>query len=148
MNVRSAIKRIRNKYQDVDPTFDDIENYQGFGTVGSQPGTALVQQAFFAIVEVVRAMGLQSATMNDIAAWLRAQMPSSTDPDRLERLSREAERQAVLRSGNLGTDLLSDQPVPIAAPLDGLRLPRDAPPGKEMGGGRRWQSSISALGRG
>jgi hypothetical protein len=37
--------------------------------------------------------------MNDITAWLRAQMPSSTDPDRLERLAREAERQAVLRSG-------------------------------------------------
>jgi len=37
--------------------------------------------------------------MNDIAAWLRAQMPSSTDPDRLERLAREAERQALLRSG-------------------------------------------------
>ena len=37
--------------------------------------------------------------MNDIASWLRAQIPSSTDPDRLERLAREAERQAVLRSG-------------------------------------------------
>jgi len=44
-------------------------------------------------------MGLQSATMNDIASWLRAQMPSATDPDRLERLAREAERQAALRSG-------------------------------------------------
>jgi hypothetical protein len=44
-------------------------------------------------------MGLQSATMNDIASWFRAQVPSSIDPDRLERLSREAERQAVLRSG-------------------------------------------------
>jgi hypothetical protein len=38
-------------------------------------------------------------TMNDIASWLRAQIPSSTDADRLERLAREAERQAVLRSG-------------------------------------------------
>ena len=37
--------------------------------------------------------------MNDIASWLRAQIPSSTDADRLERLAREAERQAVLRSG-------------------------------------------------
>jgi hypothetical protein len=37
--------------------------------------------------------------MNDIASWLRAQIPSSTDPDRLERLAREAERQEVLRSG-------------------------------------------------
>ena len=42
---------------------------------------------------------LQSATMNDIASWLRAQIPSSTDPGRLERLAREAERQAALRSG-------------------------------------------------
>jgi two-component system, OmpR family, response regulator ChvI len=31
MNVRSAIKRIRNKFHDLDPTFDEIENYQGFG---------------------------------------------------------------------------------------------------------------------
>jgi len=37
--------------------------------------------------------------MNDIASWLRAQIPSSTDPDRLERLAREAEHQAALRSG-------------------------------------------------
>jgi two-component system, OmpR family, response regulator ChvI len=29
--VRSAIKRIRNKFHDFDPTFDEIENYQGFG---------------------------------------------------------------------------------------------------------------------
>jgi len=44
-------------------------------------------------------MRLQSATMNDIASWLRAQISSSNDPDRLERLAREAERQAVMRSG-------------------------------------------------
>ena len=31
MNVRSAIKRIRNKFRDFDPTFDEIENYPGFG---------------------------------------------------------------------------------------------------------------------
>jgi two-component system response regulator ChvI len=31
MSVRSAIKRIRNKFHDFDPTFDEIENYQGFG---------------------------------------------------------------------------------------------------------------------
>jgi hypothetical protein len=37
--------------------------------------------------------------MNDIASWLRAQIRSSIDPARLERLAREAERQAVLRSG-------------------------------------------------
>jgi two-component system, OmpR family, response regulator ChvI len=30
-NVRSAIKRIRNKFRDFDPTFDKIENYSGFG---------------------------------------------------------------------------------------------------------------------
>ena len=42
---------------------------------------------------------LQSATIYDIASWLRAQVPSWTDPDRLERLAREAERQAALQSG-------------------------------------------------
>ena len=41
----------------------------------------------------------ESAAMTDLASWLRAQIPSSTDPDRLERLAREAERQAVLRCG-------------------------------------------------
>lgn len=30
-NVRSAIKRIRNKFRGLDPTFDGIENYTGFG---------------------------------------------------------------------------------------------------------------------
>ncbi len=30
-NVRSAIKRIRNKFRDFDPTFDQIENFTGFG---------------------------------------------------------------------------------------------------------------------
>ena len=30
-NVRSAIKRIRNKFRSFDPTFDEIENYTGFG---------------------------------------------------------------------------------------------------------------------
>ena len=30
-NVRSAIKRIRNKFRDLDPTFDKIENYTSFG---------------------------------------------------------------------------------------------------------------------
>ena len=30
-NVRSAIKRIRNKFRDFDPTFDRIENYTAFG---------------------------------------------------------------------------------------------------------------------
>ncbi len=30
-NVRSAIKRIRQKFRDLDPDFDEIENYPGFG---------------------------------------------------------------------------------------------------------------------
>jgi two-component system response regulator ChvI len=30
-NVRSAIKRIRNKFRDFDPTFDRIKNYTSFG---------------------------------------------------------------------------------------------------------------------
>ena len=30
-NVRSAIKRIRNRFRALDPTFDETENYQGFG---------------------------------------------------------------------------------------------------------------------
>ncbi len=30
-NVRSIIKRIRNKFRNLDPTFDEIENYSGFG---------------------------------------------------------------------------------------------------------------------
>jgi hypothetical protein len=33
----------------------------------------------------------QDATMNDIARQLRAQIPSSTDPERLERMAREIE---------------------------------------------------------
>ena len=52
---------------------------------------------------------LQSATMYDIASWLRAQVPSSTDPDRLERLAREAERQAALQS-NIATILKKRTP--------------------------------------
>ncbi len=35
--------------------------------------------------------------MADIAQQLRAQIPSSTDPHRLERLAREAEDRATLR---------------------------------------------------
>jgi two-component system, OmpR family, response regulator ChvI len=30
-NVRSAIKRIRNRFRALDPTFNETENYQGFG---------------------------------------------------------------------------------------------------------------------
>jgi two-component system response regulator ChvI len=29
--VRSAIKRIRNKFRSIDPSFDAIENHIGFG---------------------------------------------------------------------------------------------------------------------
>ena len=37
-NVRSAIKRIRNKFRACDPTFDEIENYTGFGYCWRKPG--------------------------------------------------------------------------------------------------------------
>jgi two-component system response regulator ChvI len=36
-NVRSAIKRIRNKFRDLDPTFDKVENYTGFGYCWTKP---------------------------------------------------------------------------------------------------------------
>ena len=36
-NVRSAIKRIRNKFREFDPTFDKIENYTGFGYCWRKP---------------------------------------------------------------------------------------------------------------
>jgi two-component system response regulator ChvI len=36
-NVRSAIKRIRNKFRACDPTFDEIENYNGFGYCWRKP---------------------------------------------------------------------------------------------------------------
>ncbi len=36
-NVRSAVKRIRNKLRDFDPTFDQIENYAGFGYCWKKP---------------------------------------------------------------------------------------------------------------
>jgi two-component system, OmpR family, response regulator ChvI len=36
-NVRTAIKRIRNKFRSFDPTFDDIENYSGFGYCWKKP---------------------------------------------------------------------------------------------------------------
>jgi len=36
-NVRSAIKRIRNKFRALDPTFDRIENYSGFGYRWKRP---------------------------------------------------------------------------------------------------------------
>jgi hypothetical protein len=48
--------------------------------------------------------------MNDIASWLRAQFPSSTDPDRFERLAREAERQAMMRS-SMATKVRERAPV-------------------------------------
>jgi two-component system response regulator ChvI len=35
--VRSAIKRIRNKFRDLDPTFEEIENYSGFGYCWKKP---------------------------------------------------------------------------------------------------------------
>ena len=36
-NVRSSIKRIRRKFQDCDPTFDEIRNYTGFGYCWGKP---------------------------------------------------------------------------------------------------------------
>jgi two-component system response regulator ChvI len=36
-NVRSAIKRIRSKFSSADPTFDEIENYTGFGYCWKKP---------------------------------------------------------------------------------------------------------------
>jgi two-component system response regulator ChvI len=36
-NVRSAIKRIRNKFRACDLGFDDIENYAGFGYCWREP---------------------------------------------------------------------------------------------------------------
>jgi two-component system response regulator ChvI len=36
-NVRSAIKRIRNKFRALDLTFDEIENYAGFGYCWKKP---------------------------------------------------------------------------------------------------------------
>jgi hypothetical protein len=64
--------------------------------------------------------------MNDIASWLRAQIPSSTDPDRLERLAREAERQAALRGG-IATKVRERSPSKLPATdmtafLDDARL--------------------------
>lgn len=39
-NVRSAIKRIRNKFRDCDATFSEIENYTAFGYCWGRPGGA------------------------------------------------------------------------------------------------------------
>jgi two-component system, OmpR family, response regulator ChvI len=36
-NVRSTIKRIRNKFRSLDPTFDEIGNYNGFGYCWKKP---------------------------------------------------------------------------------------------------------------
>jgi two-component system response regulator ChvI len=36
-NVRSSIRRIRKKFQDCDPTFDEIRNYTGFGYCWGKP---------------------------------------------------------------------------------------------------------------
>jgi two-component system response regulator ChvI len=36
-NVRSAIRRIRNKFRALDPTVDEIENYAGFGYCWKKP---------------------------------------------------------------------------------------------------------------
>ena len=36
-NVRSLVKRIRNRFRDIDPAFDEIENYAGFGYCWKKP---------------------------------------------------------------------------------------------------------------
>jgi len=36
-NVRSAIRRIRKKFRSIDPTFDEIANYNGFGYCWKKP---------------------------------------------------------------------------------------------------------------
>jgi hypothetical protein len=67
--------------------------------------------------------------MNDIASWLRAQIPSSTDPGRLERLAREAERQAALRRGiaTIVKKRTPSKPPPGYNPasVEGQRCPDD-----------------------
>jgi len=37
VNVRSAIRRIRKKFRSIDPTFDKIESYSGFGYCWKKP---------------------------------------------------------------------------------------------------------------
>ena len=37
VNVRSAFKRIRNKFRAFDPTFQEIENHTGFGYCWRKP---------------------------------------------------------------------------------------------------------------
>ena len=36
-NVRSSVKRIRNRFRECDPTFDQIRNYAGFGYYWEKP---------------------------------------------------------------------------------------------------------------
>ena len=36
-NVRTVIKRIRNKFRALDPAFDEIESYTGFGYCWRKP---------------------------------------------------------------------------------------------------------------
>ena len=62
----------------------------------------------------------KGATMNDIACQLRAQIASSTDPDRLERLAREAEAPTVQPHHSASTSGLVDSGTggPSRPPLD------------------------------
>jgi two-component system response regulator ChvI len=50
-NVRSAIKRIRNKFRACDPTFNEIENYNSFGYCWRKPSgeAAVIQPAATAV---------------------------------------------------------------------------------------------------
>jgi hypothetical protein len=55
---------------------------------GGRPAT---RAGFGSSLDPAAAGNNQGATMNDIARQLRAQIPASTDPDRLERMAREIE---------------------------------------------------------
>jgi two-component system, OmpR family, response regulator ChvI len=63
-NVRTAIKRIRNKFRACDPPFDEIENYNGFGYCWRTPSgeAAVIQPAAVAasIPEPKHQLGLSA----------------------------------------------------------------------------------------
>jgi two-component system response regulator ChvI len=63
-NVRSAIKRIRNKFRACDPAFNEIENYNGFGYCWREPfgKAAVIQPAALtaSIPERKRQLGLSA----------------------------------------------------------------------------------------
>jgi two-component system response regulator ChvI len=56
-NVRSAIKRIRNKFRACDPAFDEIENYNGFGYCWRKPSGEAAAATADSIPERKRQLG-------------------------------------------------------------------------------------------